>query len=94
MTEQPVVLADDPDASWSFDVTDPDGNDLTFDPPMVAIGAGDYTVEAAWVGAPAPTRRLRIPLTGLTPGRRHTVYLKVPGGNDVQLGAVYVRQRT
>lgn len=91
MTEQPVVLSDDTDASWTFNVEDPDGNDLTFEP-TVAIGAGAYDITASWLGTVGPTRRLRVPLTGLEPGN-HAVYLHVPGGNDVRLGAVHVHRR-
>lgn len=88
----PVVYADDPDAAWTFEVTDPDGNTLDFNP-LVATGSGAYDITATWLGDPAPVRNIRVPLAGLAGGIHHNVYLKVPGGNDIRLGAVEVRTR-
>lgn len=92
--EQPVIYDDDPDASWTFEAEDPQGDDLDFASPMVAIGAGGYDIEATWLGDPAPVRRIRVPLNGIPGGGLRTVYLHVPGGNDVLLGVVDIRKRS
>ena len=86
------VLADDPDAYVDREITDATGSDLTWTP-TVAIGAAAYNVTAAWQGAVGPTRVLRVPVAGLTAGT-HRIYLQIPGGNDLDLGRVYVVART
>ena len=94
MTDYPTVLADDPDAAWSFDVTDPDGNNLDWATPKAAVNAGAYDIDATWLGDPAPTRRIRVPLDARDERGLVAVYLQVPGGNDIQLGYVNIRART
>lgn len=88
----PLVYADDPDASWVFTVTDGDGQDLDWASPVVAVGSADYTLTATWLGDPAPTRKLKVPLDTLTTGS-DTLYLRVPGANDIKLGRVRVEDR-
>lgn len=91
----PVVYADDTDPSWTFEVKDPNGQDLDIAAPKAAVGGGSYDIDATWLDAtPAPTRRLRVPLTGIPGGGHRYVYLHVPGGNDVLLGVVDVRTRS
>jgi len=41
---------------------------------------------------PSASRKLKVSLAGLAAGM-HRLYLKVPGGNDLTLGSVYVRVR-
>ena len=89
----PVVYTDDPDAAWTFTVTDADGSDLDWASPLVATGAAENDLAATWLGDPAPTRKIKVPLDGLTKGN-HTLYLKVPGANDFKLGTVRVADRT
>lgn len=87
----PLVYADDPDASWTFTVTDDEGtNDWTS--PLVAAGSADYTIAATWLDDPAATRKLKVPLDTL-PAGSHILYLQVPGANDVKLGSVRVADR-
>lgn len=86
------VLADDPDAYIDREITDATGTNLTFTA-NVAIGTGTYTTTGTWQGTPAATRILRIPVAGLTAGT-HRMYLQIPGGNDLDLGRVYVVTRT
>lgn len=97
-TETPVVYADDPDAHWTFTVTDNEGGDIDWTPVEVAVGAGGYTVTAQWLDDPAATRRVKVPMADLEPlpqvGHTYTFYLKVPGDNDVKLGRVAVKTRT
>lgn len=65
--------------------------DLTFEA-TVAVKDGAYTVTATWQGDVGPTRTLRIPVAGLAEGL-HRLYLSVPGGNDLDLGAVQMIAR-
>lgn len=98
MTTTAAVYTDDPDAAWSWQVTDDNGNTLDF-APLVAIGAGDYDITATWQGTTetvgTTTKRwLKVPLTGLTASTSpYPVYLRVPGGIDFKLGTVYIRDR-
>jgi hypothetical protein len=89
----PTVYADDPDAHWTFDVDSAAGDTLDWTPVLVAAKAGPYEIPATWLGDPAPSRQLRVPLDTLAVGV-HTLYLKVPGGNDFALGTVNMRDRT
>lgn len=94
MTEAvPVVYTDDPDAHWTFTITDGEGGTLDWASPAVAARGGDYTLAATWLGDPGSTRRLRVPLADLAAGS-YALYLKVPGGNDFRLGTVWVTDRT
>lgn len=87
MAGTPTVYTDDTDPSWTFTVRSGDGTDVDWATPVVAVGSGDYTIDATWLGDPAATRRLRVPLDGLTAGG-HTLYLQVPNGADIKLGNV------
>lgn len=100
MSSEPIVYTDDPDASWSFTITDADGGTLDWSPVEVAVGEAAYLLTATWLGsAPAATpgvattRRVKVPLDSLA-ASYHTLYLKVPGANDVELGRVEVRVRS
>lgn len=86
------VLADDPDAYIDREITDATGSNLTWTP-NVAIGSGEFNVTGTWQGDVAAKRVLRIPAAGLTAGT-HRMYLQIPGGNDLDLGRVYVVART
>jgi hypothetical protein len=88
----PLVYSDDPDASCTFTVTDKAGNDLDW-APLVAVKGGDYDITAEWLGDPAPERKVKVPLDSLAAGS-HALYLKVPGGNDLRLGFVSVKDRS
>jgi hypothetical protein len=87
-----TVYFDDPDASWTFTVTDKAGNDLDWTPVEVAADSGPYDLTATWEDVPSASRKLKVSLAGLAAGM-HRLYLKVPGGNDLTLGSVYVRVR-
>lgn len=88
----PVVYTDDPDASWTFTITDADGNNLTWTPVEVAVDEAGYLLTATWLGTAAPTRKLKVPLDTVLAGY-HQLYLKVPGANDILLGKVSVYDR-
>lgn len=91
----PVIYADDPDAHVDWQVNEDNGVTLDWATPTAAIDDGDYTVTAQWLGDPGAQRWLRVPLTGLaarTGG--YNIYLRVPGGSDIHLGTVYVRDRS
>lgn len=87
-----VVYSDDPDAAWTFTVTSRDTTEVDWSSPVVAIGSGSYTVNATWTTAAGTTRTLRVPLVGLTAGIKK-LYLRVPGGADIALGQVIVKDR-
>lgn len=78
------LYADDPDVHADYAITDSTGgtNDFT---PTVTTGATELAGD--WLGDPAATRTLRVPLTGLTTGH-HDLRLVIPGANDVYLGRV------
>lgn len=87
------VPAGDPDAYIERQVTDRDGTDLTFSPTVqVGDGTGPADIAAAWQGAVAPTRVIRVPVGSLT-ATAH-LWLKVAGGTDVDLGWVEFVTRT
>lgn len=91
----PIVYLDDADAFAAWVVTDADGQDLDWTTPQIAIGDGPY-LAAEWQGTPAPTREIRLPMPlglSLEPDV-YGAYLKVPNGNDLNLGAVYITNRT
>lgn len=88
----PTVYTDDPDASWTFTVTDRDGADLDFTP-LVAWRAGEYVLAGEWLGTVGATRKLQVPLDTLPEGS-HALYLQVPGGVDFRLGVVFVQARS
>lgn len=95
MSEIPVIYADDDDAHVDWNPRDKTGNTLDWADPMVAIGSGPYDIAATWLGDPASQRWLRVPLAGLTARTSpYTAYLKVPGGSDIRLGIVLVRDRS
>lgn len=93
MSTIPTIYADDTDASWDFTVTSRDGENVDWVSPLVAVKGAGYTVAATWLGTASATRVLRVPLVGLAVGN-HSLYLRVPNGTDVHLGAVRVRTRT
>lgn len=96
MTDIPVVYTDDDDAhvDWPLGPTDAPGIPLDWVDPTAAIGPGPYDVGSEWLGDPAPQRWLRVPMSGLAARTSpYTVYLKVPGGSDIRLGTVLVRER-
>lgn len=91
----PIVYLDDADAFASWTVTDKQGQNLDWASPQIAIDSGSY-LSATWQGSAAPTREIRLPMANglsLTAGV-HTAHLKVPGGNDFELGGVYVKARS
>jgi hypothetical protein len=88
-----TVWTDDPDASWTFTVTDGEDNDLDWTPAAVAAGAGTFDLTATWLGDVGPVRKLKVDLDTLA-ANNYTLYLQVPGGNDVVLGTVAVRDRS
>lgn len=91
----PIVFLDDADAFVAFDVTDEDGQNLDWASPQMSVAGGSY-LSATWQGSPAPTREIRLAMPnglGLAQGV-HSVDLKVPGGNDFTVGAVYVKSRS
>ena len=98
MTTTPTVYTDDTDASWVFTIPPDPAVDnppnLDWANPKVAAGAGTYTLTATWLGDPAPTRKLKVTLTGLAAGKTYTLYLQVPGGVDFKLGNVRVADRS
>lgn len=77
--------ADDPDAYVEFPVTDTSGGSVDWADPLVR--AGETEIAAEWQGDPAPTRTIRVPLTGLTQGNHH-LRLVVPGGPDQHMGTI------
>jgi hypothetical protein len=90
-----LVYIDDTDAFVSWTVTDTQGQNLDWANPQIALGTGTYGT-AAWQGAAAPTREIRLTAsawTALTAGT-YPAYLKVPGGNDFNLGAIQIANRT
>lgn len=89
----PTIYLDDPDPFWTFTVKSADGTDVDWASPVVAIGPGSYTVTGTWLGSASATRKLSVPLAGLTAGTKR-LYLRVPSGTDIQLGQVFVRNRT
>lgn len=91
-TQPPVVYTDDPDAHWTFTITDRDGTVLDWASPQVAVNGGAYNVAATWLGTAAATRKLKVPLDTLDAGL-YELYLQVPSGNDIFLGQVRVRLR-
>jgi len=89
-----IIYLDDTDPSWTFTITSRDATvNVDWASPQVAIGPGNYTVAGTWLGSPAPSRQLRVPLSGLSAGTKY-LYLKVPNGTDLRLGEVSVRVRT
>lgn len=92
MATTPVVYTDDPDAAWTFTITSRDDTSINWSSPVVAIGSGTYTVSGTWVTAAGTTRQLSVPLSGLTKGVKR-LYLRVPGGTDISLGDIQVRER-
>lgn len=81
-----TLYADDPDVHNTYPVTNKVGTDLTFEPVVAVSGYGD--VDAEWVSAPGPQRDLKVPLYGLPAGVVMQLRLKVPDGNDLDLGRV------
>lgn len=94
MSDIPTVYDDDDDAHVDWEQTDRDGNNLDWPNPTVAIGPGAYDIAATWLGDPAPTRTIRVPLAGIPGGGVRAVYLKVPGGSDILLGHVHIQTRS
>ena len=91
----PIVYLDDPDAFVDWEVTDSQGQNLDWASPQIAIDSGSY-LTAEWQGVAGPTRTIRLAMPlglGLAPNV-HGAYLKVPNGNDIILGAVYVTNRS
>ncbi len=84
-----TLYADDPDVHVVIPVANNAGEDVDFTPVVRVAGFPD--INAAWVGAPAPTRELRVPLTGLPAGATHSLRLVVPSDNDVDLGTVILK---
>lgn len=94
MSDPPIIYTDDEDAHVDCRVNEQNGVTLDWADPMAAVGPGTYTIAAQWLGDPATTRWLRVPLSGLTARTAgYNIYLKVPGGSDIHLGLVYVRDR-
>lgn len=91
-TGSPTVYLDDPDPSWTFTITSRNELEVDWDNPVVAIGPGDYEVNATWEGDAGTSRTLRVPLDGLTAGTKQ-LYLRVPNGTDIALGTVWVVAR-
>lgn len=92
MTDIPTIYADDPDPTWTFTVTDSQGDDVDWATPVVAIDDGAYEVTGEWQGAAAPSRQIKVPLDDLAAGI-HRLYLRVPNGVDILLGKVNVQPR-
>jgi hypothetical protein len=91
----PVVYLDDADAVVTFEVTDSGGQDVDWASPVVSVAGGAWTA-AEWVGAPAASRQLRLPMPlglGLVRGT-YRVHLQVPNATDIQLGWVTVETRS
>lgn len=82
-----MLYADDPDAYVDSQITDAAGTN-DFEPTVTAEDDTELTSE--WLGDPAATRVLRTTVFGL-PAGGHRLRLHVPGGNDVDLGSVYLR---
>lgn len=86
-----TLYADDPDVHVTFEVTDATGNnDIS---PAVVKVAGYSDITAAWIGAPAPVRKLKVPLYGLPAYKRIRLSLAIPGDNDVEFEPVVLRER-
>jgi hypothetical protein len=84
-----TLYANDPDVHEVYPITDRLGVNLTFTPIIQIRGAGGPPdITGAWLGEPAPSRDLKVPLTGLRPGATYTLRLVVPGDRDIDLGTV------
>lgn len=86
-----IVYTDDPDAFVAWTITDELGQNLDWASPEIRIGGGIWR-SATWQGTAAPTREIRLAMANglsLRP-RKYTAYLKVPNGNDLELGKVEV----
>lgn len=87
-----VRYADDADAHVDYPITDATGANVDWASPSATATQGTtvVTVACTWVGNPAATRTLRVPVGALGVGW-HTLRLIVPGDNDVELGRVRLR---
>ena len=88
-----TVYTDDPDAYVTFTVRSADGANVDWSSPVVAIGPGDYQVAATWLGDPAPSRQIKVPIVGLAVNS-YRLYLRVPNGTDIKLGDIRVSARS
>jgi hypothetical protein len=75
------------DALVKYPVTDGTGGVVDWPTPTVL--ANDITLSAVWLGDPAPTRDIAIPLSTLPVGV-YTMWLNVPGDSDLRLGTVHI----
>lgn len=75
------------DATIVYPITDSEGGLIDWANPQVK--AGDETLPATWLGDPATTRDLEVPLDALGVGT-YTLWLVIPGQTDVRLGMVYI----
>lgn len=92
--ESPVVYTDDPDRHWSFKVDAEDGvTNVDWANPKAATKDGTYTISASWLGSPSPSRHIDVPLVSITVPGYYTLFLQVPGNNDIELGKVSVNDR-
>jgi hypothetical protein len=82
-----VFNVGDPDAEVVYPITDETGGDTDWPNPQVI--AGPTTVDAEWLGDPAPVRDLRIPLADLSVGT-YLLWLVIPNLPDLLLGEVSI----
>lgn len=83
--------ADDPDAHITVGITDRNDQTLDFEPVVVAHRSGEaIDVPATWEGDPGPQRDLTVLLAGAGIPLRvyYDLILRVPGDNDIRIGAV------
>jgi hypothetical protein len=94
MSDHPVVYDDDTDASATWELTQEDGEPIDWASPQIAIAGGSY-VAASWLDPAGSPRRIQVsmPLGLGLPRGTYKAHLKVPGGNDIQLGWVTVETR-
>lgn len=92
-TSLPILtaFADDPDAFVEREIA-ADGTALTFEP-MLAVNDGAFDITGTWQGEVSERRILRIPVGDLAVGN-YKLYLRIPGGNDLDLGWVVIALRT
>ena len=89
MTDTPRRFLDDPDANVVYPITDANEANVDWATPTVKASKAGVVVSltCTWLGDPAPTRNLRVPVSGLVKGS-HVLRLVVPNENDVALGTV------
>ena len=88
-----IIYSDDTDAAITFEVTRDDGGDIDWTP-LVAVAGGEYE-SATWLDPVGNPRRIQyaMPLGLGLPDGAYRVHMKVPSGNDVQLGWVAIQSR-